>query len=130
MMEFPFTNTSSSDSASGIGIAVSEAPPLAEKSGAGGSGLRGLPPYSDEGVPGRGLPLRSAGSYETVDPAGLPQSVGTRDGVEGLIGDLGFAVGKGIEGARPKLEPGRELYELEAVGRYLSGDGRVEGGDL
>ena len=58
-------------------------------------------------------------------------------GVPGRIGEprsegkfRGFAVGKGIEGARPKLEPGRELYELEAVGRYLSGDGRVEGGDL
>lgn len=30
-----------------------------EKRGAGGSGLRGLPPYLELGVPGRGLPLIS-----------------------------------------------------------------------
>ena len=56
----PFTKTSSSVSA--IGMVVSSVVAL-ENSGAGGSGLRGLPPYCDEGVPGLGLPLRSTGSY-------------------------------------------------------------------
>ena len=36
--------------------------PGPENRGAGGSGRRGLPPYLDDGVPGLGLPLRSAGS--------------------------------------------------------------------
>ena len=58
----PLTNTSFSDSGPGIGIVVSDAPLLTEKSGAGGRGLLGLPPYCDEGVPGLGLPLISAGS--------------------------------------------------------------------
>jgi len=35
--------------------------PLAKR-GAGGSGRFGLPPYCDDGVPGRGEPLSSAGS--------------------------------------------------------------------
>ena len=34
-----------------------------ENSGAGGKGRFGLLLYLEEGVPGRGLPLRSAGSY-------------------------------------------------------------------
>ena len=101
-----------------MGIVVSDAAPLTEKSGAGGSGLRGLPPYNDDGVPGRGLPLMSAGSYET------------REGVEGLTGERGFAVGRGMDGALPRLELGRELYALVAVGRYLSGDVRGDDGDL
>lgn len=79
---------------------------LAAKSGAGGNGLRGLPPYADDGVPGRGLPFRSAGSYEATDGVGRGQSVGPREGVEGRTGDdrsvgrtLGtLAVGKGIVG--------------------------------
>ena len=33
-----------------------------ENNGAGGNGRFGLLLYLDEGVPGRGLPLRSAGS--------------------------------------------------------------------
>ena len=33
-----------------------------ENRGAGGKGRFGLPPYFDDGVPGRGLPLISAGS--------------------------------------------------------------------
>ena len=114
----PLTKTSFSDSRSGIGIVVSKVVPC-ENSGAGGSGLLGLPPYCDEGVPGRGLPLISGGSYET------------RDGVEGLTGERGFAVGGGIDGARPKLELGRELYAVDAVGRYRSGEARlVEDGAL
>lgn len=51
---------------------VGLAPP--EKSGAGGSGRLGLPgrppPYLDDGVPGRGLPFKSAGSYETLEAGG------------------------------------------------------------
>jgi hypothetical protein len=92
-----------------MGIAVSETLFLAEKSGAGGRGLRGLPPYCEEGVPGRGLPFRSGGSYATLEGGGLLQSVDIREGVEGLTGDRGFAVGRGIEGARPRLELGLEL---------------------
>jgi len=45
-----------------------------ENNGAGGSGRLGLPgrppPYLDDGVPGRGLPFKSAGSYENDDAAG------------------------------------------------------------
>jgi hypothetical protein len=58
----PPTNTSFSDSVSGMGMVVSAAPPLSENSGAGGRGLLGLPPYCEDGVPGRGLPLMSGGS--------------------------------------------------------------------
>lgn len=51
------------------------------KSGAGGSGRFGEPPYCDDGVPGRGPPFMSAGSYGTLvaggrayslDPRGVP----------------------------------------------------------
>lgn len=65
-----------------------------------------------------------------TEAGGLGQSVETREGVEGLIGDRGLAVGRGIEGARPKLELGRELYAVDAVGRYLSGEVRTDGGAL
>ncbi len=51
-----------------------------------------------------------------------------REGVEGLIGDRVWAAGGGIDGGRPRLEPGRELYAVEAAGRwYLSGEPRVDG---
>ena len=46
----------------------------------------------------------------------LPQSVGALDGVEGRIGDRGFAVGSGIDGARPRLELGLELYAVDTPG--------------
>jgi hypothetical protein len=99
-----------------------------EKRGAGGRGLRGLPPYCDEGVPGLGLPLMSAGSYDTVEGGGLDQSTEPL-GVEDRNGDRGCALGivGGIDGARPRLElglePGLEPYAVEAVGRwYLSGE--------
>jgi hypothetical protein len=98
--------------------------------GAGGSGLRGLPPYLDEGVPGRGLPFRSAGSYETLAGGGRVQSDGSLNGDAGLVGDPRsgetclVAVGGGIEGVGPRLEPGLETCGLEAVGLwYLSGEG-------
>ena len=51
-----------------------------ENSGAGGSGLFGLPPYLDEGVPGRGFPLRSDGSYAVVEGGGLDVSDELREG--------------------------------------------------
>lgn len=68
--------------------------------GAGGSGRFGLPPYLDDGVPGRGLPLISAGSYETVDAGGLGQSVEALDGVQDRDGDVlpGDAARYGIYG--------------------------------
>ncbi len=44
------------------------------KSGAGGNGRRGLPPYLDEGVPGLGLPLISGGSNCTFAGGGLLNS--------------------------------------------------------
>lgn len=45
-------------------------PPALEKRGAGGSGLFGLPPYFEDGVPGLGDPFRSAGSYGMFDGGG------------------------------------------------------------
>lgn len=57
------------------------------KSGAGGRGRLGLPPYSDEGVPGRGLPCSSAGSYGVVEGGGLIHSVPPCEGVHGLEGE-------------------------------------------
>jgi hypothetical protein len=75
------------------------------KRGAGGRGRRGLPPYLEDGVPGRGLPLISAGSYGTLEGGGRDQSEELRVGVSGRIGDersgeifRGFAVGRGIVG--------------------------------
>jgi hypothetical protein len=82
-----------------------------EKSGAGGSGRRGLPPYLDEGVPGRGLPLRSAGSYDTFDVGGLEKSDLLEEGVHGRVGELSLPPkgtyvesGGGICGASPMIE--------------------------
>jgi hypothetical protein len=58
--------------------------------GAGGRGRFGLwlPPYRDEGVPGRGLPCMCSGSKETVEAGGRGQSLPTADGVHGLEGDV------------------------------------------
>lgn len=58
-----------------------------ENNGAGGKGLREPPPYRDDGVPGLGLPLMSAGSKGRVDGGGLAYSVEDFDGVHGLVGD-------------------------------------------
>ena len=66
---------------------LARAPPAAN-SGAGGKGLLGLPPYFEEGVPGRGLPLISAGSYDTDDGRGRVQSTEPLVGVSGLAGEL------------------------------------------
>lgn len=57
------------------------------KSGAGGNGLLGEPPYCDDGVPGRGVPLMSAGSYGTVDAGGRAYSFESRAGDRDLVGD-------------------------------------------
>ena len=65
--------------------------PEAEKSGAGGRGRRGLPPYVEAGVPGRGLPLRSAGSYRELSGGGREYS-DAADGVQGLLGELSMPV--------------------------------------
>lgn len=100
------------------------------KSGAGGRGRRGLPPYLEDGVPGRGLPFISAGSYETLEGGGLDQSEEARVGVSGRMGDersgetfRGFAIGRGMVGAWPRLEPGLELWTVDAAGlKYRSGD--------
>ena len=54
-------------------------------SGAAGSGRRGLPPYVDAGVPGRGLPLRSAGSYLATG-GGRLKSGDMREGLQDLVG--------------------------------------------
>lgn len=51
-----------------------------EKRGAGGSGRLGLP-YLEEGVPGLGLPLMSAGSYGMFDGGGREDSDEVRDNV-------------------------------------------------
>src|SRR4051812_29419877 len=59
-----------------------------ENSGAGGSGRRGLPLYVDAGVPGLGLPFRSAGSYRVeTGGGGRLYSDEMRDGVHGRLGD-------------------------------------------
>ena len=93
--------------------------PGAAKSGAGGSGRLGLPPYLDEGVPGRGLPLRSDGSYGTFDGGGLVQSMDAVEFLEGVFGLIGdprsgdtcrATAGGGIAGAGPRLEDGLELF--------------------
>lgn len=77
--------TSSLDSISDIGIVVSAAD--LENKGAGGNGLRGLPPYCDDGVPGLGLPLRSGLSYWGAFKGGLVQSTEFLEGVLGLTGE-------------------------------------------
>jgi hypothetical protein len=58
-----------------------------EKRGAGGKGLLGLPPYLDEGVPGLGLPLRSAGSNCRFG-GGRLNSEDPLEGVQGLVGEV------------------------------------------
>lgn len=77
-----------SSSSSRIGIASSRSPDdLApacdpENKGAGGSGLFGLLPYFDEGVPGLGLPLRSTVSYGMSEGGGREESEEVREIVD------------------------------------------------
>lgn len=47
----------------------------------------GLPLYLEEGVPGRGLPLISAGSYEIFDGGGRDDSDEVRVGEYDLLGE-------------------------------------------
>lgn len=106
----PFTKTSSPDSKSDIGIVVS-ANAAFENRGAGGSGLRGLPPYCEEGVPGLGLPFKSALSYCGAFVGARLQSTEFLDGVLGRTGEdvrlRGGSEYGGIEGVRERLEVGR-----------------------
>ena len=109
-------------------VALCAVPPA--NNGAGGSGRRGLPPYFDDGVPGRGLPFRSAGSYTTLADGGRVQSDGSLSGDVGLegvprSGEMCLAAaGGGIAGVVPRLEPGLDVCGRETVGRwYLPGAG-------
>lgn len=60
--------------------------PTPENNGAGGRGLLGLPPYLDDGVPGRELPLRSAGSKLATGGGTLAYSALVLDGLHDLVG--------------------------------------------
>jgi len=80
--------------------------PVPANRGAGGSGLLGLPPYLEEGVPGLGAPFRSAGS--NCGAGTLPYSELVREGLHDLVGlilplallyDTKLASGGGIFGA-------------------------------
>jgi hypothetical protein len=70
----------------------------------------------------------SAGSYGTLEGGGLDQSEEPLVGVSGRIGEersgemlRGFAVGRGIVGAWPRLELGLELCTVDAAGlKYRS----------
>jgi hypothetical protein len=95
-----------------------------EKRGAGGRGLLGLPPYLDDGVPGLGLPLRSAGSNCRFG-GGLLNSEEPLEGVQGLVGEFRpvgeYAVyevsGAAIVGAVSIIDGARECEEI-TVGWY------------
>lgn len=58
-----------------------------EKSGAGGSGRLGLPPYLEDGVPGLGLPFKSEGSNDKFVGGGRENSETLDEGVHGLCGE-------------------------------------------
>jgi hypothetical protein len=74
--------------ASSANVELRALAPGFENSGAGGSGLCELPPYLEDGVPGLGLPLRSAGSNRMfVGGGGLPSSEDPRDGVHECMED-------------------------------------------
>lgn len=86
-----------------------------ENRGAGGRGLLGLPPYLEEGVPGLGLPLMSAGSNCRFG-GGLLNSEEPLEGVQGLVGEF-----------RPVGEYG--TYEVSGgaiVGAVSTIDGALE----
>lgn len=97
-----------------------------EKRGAGGSGLRGLPPYFEDGVPGRGLPCKSAGSYGIFAGGGRDDSdevresndrVGDRELLLGLYGIYGGAllIGGGMFGAVSSMEGDGGLEDWDDV---------------
>jgi hypothetical protein len=99
-----------------------------ENRGAGGNGRLGLPPYRDEGVPGRGLPFRSAGSYWIDDGGRFPASDPTRGGDHDLVGDArpgeyalyaGASEGGGMTGALPRIDGDRDRgMDAVAEGKY------------
>ena len=102
-----------------------------ENKGAGGRGLLGLPPYRDDGVPGRGLPFRSAGSYaigemgRREDCEDVLDGVNVRVGDSGAYGEYGGApvVGGGMVGAVSRMDGDCDRgREGEALGRYLEGE--------
>jgi hypothetical protein len=107
-----------------------------ENNGAGGRGRMGLPPYLDDGVPGRGLPLRSAGSYGMLDGGGRDESDDVRDGEyiregefrRGMNGKYegASAVGGAIVGAVSRMEGDRDRGRDAAEGWY---DRRGDRGD-
>lgn len=64
-------------------------PPVVGNNGAGGNGLCEALPYLEDGVPGLGLPLISAGSYGIVEGGRLGSSADVLEGVHGLVGEAG-----------------------------------------
>ena len=88
-----------------------------ENNGAGGSGLFGLPLYLDDGVPGRGLPLRSEGSYAIGDGGGFEESEELLEGDTDRV--LEFLAGM----------KGRYEGASAAEGARLGALSNMEGGD-
>ena len=98
--------------------------PGPENRGAGGNGRLGLPPYRLEGVPGLGVPLRSAGSNDKLEGGGLLNSEDPLEGVQGRAGEmrpLEYGTyddsGGAIEGAASTIEGARECEDM-TVGWY------------
>lgn len=88
----PGPKTSSPSSSRGIVTVASSAKACEsrdglEKRGAGGRGRLGLPPYLEDGVPGRGLPFNSEGSNERLVGGGRENSETLDEGVHGLCGE-------------------------------------------
>ena len=94
--------------------------PGPENRGAGGRGLRGLPPYREDGVPGLGLPLISAGSNWRLAGSGLLNSEDPFEGVQGRVGDtrpvgeygIYEESGGGIVGAVSMMDGAREWEDI------------------
>ena len=95
--------------------------PGPEKRGAGGKGLRGLPPYLEEGVPGLGLPFKSTGSKFRFEGGGRVNSLDPpRDGLQERVGEAlplaAYVVyelsGGGIAGAPSMIDGARECEEV------------------
>ena len=85
-----------------------------ENNGAGGRGRFGLPLYFEEGVPGRGLPLRFTGSYGISDGGGRDDSEEVRERVD-RVGEL-----------RPGMY-GRYDGRLPAVGTSFGAVSKIDG---
>ncbi len=86
-----------------------------------------LPPYFEDGEPGRGLPLRSTGSYAMSDGGGRDDSEDVRDSSDrvgelrlGIYGRYGASVDVGASlGAVSSMEGdcGRGREEADDDGR-------------